>query len=819
MHPRIAAACAALALACSSSTSNVAPDGGTTTPDGGVVPDADDPAPDGNAPTDDSLPPDLDGGLDDDAPDASLGPPALIAITPAPGTAAWLHEPVRFHFDHPLRATSVAAASVTATIAGAPVSTTIALETPTTLAVTIDPAARGIGALAVDITGELRGSDGSPAQGALSASYALAPWSGVAVDRGVAAEPPSLAVDSHGGVIAAWTVGAASARRVVVGRLTGGSWQALGDPLGRNASSVAIALDAAGIAVVAWIDGGVAQVARWDGTAWRPFASPGRGTTLALAAAPGGDPVIAVLGATAAVHSLTAGAWQPVGEDVAIPRSIVGAPALAVGDSVALGWIDSGGQLRVYRSGTTWTEIAPIAVVAPSNGTPHLSLAARGAQIAVAWDAWAGSLGVVAAQVTGSAKTWTALGHLLDVDPASDASGPAIAIDAAGAPIVAWTERIDASQRGIVARFTDRWTIVGGATFLADETAAPSPVRMALADAQTPVVGWTAAGAVSVQRLNGPAVPGFGRAARASIAGCGISASTPPALLSQTGCFTLGGNLPTPHAGLVRYGVVNELWSDEAHKRRWIGLPDGAPAMTVSTTGAWTAPPGTVMVKEFSLEMTPGDPTSRRPIETRLLVRDPQLGWQGFSYRWRTDGSDATIQPDEAQTISWSLATGRAVPHVYPSRSHCLSCHENSYGPLLGVRSAQLQRWADYDGVIADQITTLNHLGIGPAATDAPFPAAHDPSETVERRMRGYMASNCAHCHNPNHIAIKDLRFTTPLASTRLCEAVVPGAPSQSVVYQKVSSRPGMPALGTAVVDPFAVDLIGAWITQLTSCP
>jgi hypothetical protein len=269
----------------------------------------------------------------------------------------------------------------------------------------------------------------------------------------------------------------------------------------------------------------------------------------------------------------------------------------------------------------------------------------------------------------------------------------------------------------------------------------------------------------------------------------------------------------------VPYDVVVELWSDGAHKRRWIALPDGAPAMTLSATGAWQAPVGTILIKEFALETTPGDPATRRPIETRFLVRDPALGWQGFSYRWRADGRDATIQPDEAQTIAWPMDDGTTHAHVYPSRSHCLSCHEGSYGPLLGLRPAQLQRWFDYGGVIADQLPTLAQLGVGPGSGAAPLPSPHDPSETVEHRMRGYMAANCAHCHNPDHIAIKDLRITTPLADTRLCEAIVPGSPAQSLVYQKVSTRPGMPPLGTASVDPLAVALLGSWITRMTQCP
>ena len=798
MHYRLAAGCALLALSCgkSSSAPDQARDGGASDGDGG-------------------------GGSNDAGdPGAPGRPPALARVEPAVGTATWLHEPVRFVFDEPITADTAAASQVTATLDGAAIAATVAVEAPDTLAVTLDPAARGLGALAVHVDATVAAPDGNATHASLDAAYTVAAWSGPAVDRGAATSPPSLAIDDRGGVVAAWTVGATGAHRVAVGRLVRGAWSAIGGELGDDAGTPAVALDGSGAPVVAWIDGGAGRVARWDGAAWTELASPGRGSHIALATGGDGAPIAAVFGATAAVRRLAGAAWQPIGSDPAIAGPMIGEPALAIGDAVAIGWIDAGRQLRVLRGGDAWTAIAPIALAAPPSGGDQLSLAARGPAIAVAYDAWAGSFGVVAAEVTGGATTWTPLGHLLDVDAAGDARGPAIAIDAAGAPIVAWTELIEGNQRGVVARYTDRWTIVGGRTFLLDARAAPSRVQLALAAGQAPVVGWLAGTTAQVERFNGPAVAGVGLAARSSIAGCAISPTAPPPLLSQTGCFTIAPPAaPVAHPGLVPYDVVAELWSDDSRKRRWIGLPDGAAAMTLSATGAWTAPPGTLMVKEFALETTPGDPATRRPVETRLLINDARLGWQGFSYRWTADGADATIQPDEAQTFDWPLDDGQTQAHVYPSRSHCLSCHEHSYGPLLGLRPIQLQRWFDYGGVIADQLPTLAALGIGPASDAAAVVSPHDPSATLERRMRGYLASNCAHCHNPDHIAIKDLRWTTPLADTRLCEAVVPGSPAQSVVYQKVSSRPGMPPLGTASVDPLAVALVGSWISQLTRCP
>jgi hypothetical protein len=324
---------------------------------------------------------------------------------------------------------------------------------------------------------------------------------------------------------------------------------------------------------------------------------------------------------------------------------------------------------------------------------------------------------------------------------------------------------------------------------------------------------------VRIARFNGPRVAGVGLTSRASIAGCSFDAANPPALLSQTGCFDLSAaKQPAPHAGLIPFDVVSELWSDGAKKRRYIGLPDGA-GMTVGGNGGWVAPTGTIMIKQFDLETTPGNPATRRPIETRFWVNDASLGWSGFSYKWNTAGTDASLLTDGVWTFDWQMDDGTQHSHQYPSRAHCRSCHHTSMGPLLGVRSEQLARWNDYNGVIADQLQTLAALGVSPVTSATPYVSAHQPGETLERRVRGYMAGNCQHCHNPQYLSIKDLRYTTPLAQTNICSAITPGNPGSSQVYQLISSRPGMPCLGTIAVDPLAQQLFAGWISGMTSCP
>lgn len=744
-------------------------------------------------------------------------PPMLAGVTPAAGSPVWLHAPIRIELDEPIDAASIAL-SVAARAGGAVVPAQIAFAPPRTLEVTIDPAARGVGSLDITVTGSIEDLAGNAHTDPIALSFALPAWSAVGEDRGFAASTPELAVDARGNVYAAWLVGSTS-RRVVVSELVANTWFAAGGALGTgNVTSVAITLDQNDNALVAWSESGQAHVARWTGSAWDELASPGSADHVALARPPNGAPVVALFGATAGVRELAGSTWQPLGTDIAVGGAIVGSPALATAAAgrAAIGWIDAQNQLRVFRYDGGWTALAPIAVGPGS----HISLAARGATLAVAWDQLAGSYGVLAAQATGAATTWTRLGRALDVDITGNAVAPAVAIDASGAPLVAWTELVETEQRGVLARWTgSAWSIVGGPSWLDDAQSVPTGARLALQASEAAVVASSGAGRIRVARLNGPRVGGVGIASRTSLAGCAFDATNPPPRLSDTGCFTVAtAGRPVPHPGLIPFDVVSELWSDGAKKRRYIGLPDGG-RMSSSANGAWVAPAGTILVKQFDVERTPGVPGTRRAIETRFLVNDPALGWSGFSYRWNTAGTDATLQADAPASIGWPMNNGSQHVHFYPSRGQCRSCHNPSMGPLLGVRSEQLARWNDYGGVIADQLATLSALGVSPTGSAAPFISPHEPGETPERRMRGYMAANCVHCHNSQNIAILDLRYTTPLAQTRFCNVVTPGSPATSRAYQLVTSRPGMPALGSLAVDPLAEQLLGTWITGMTSCP
>ena len=304
-------------------------------------------------------------------------------------------------------------------------------------------------------------------------------------------------------------------------------------------------------------------------------------------------------------------------------------------------------------------------------------------------------------------------------------------------------------------------------------------------------------------------------------------ADTIPTLLSQTGC--VGANATQPAPGLIPYRPNAAFWSDSADKERWIALPNGT-TITPQTPGEWSLPSGTVLMKNFRL--------NSQLIETRLLMRHPDGVWAGYTYEWNTAQTDAT------RVVGGKTKVVGNQTWVYPSENDCLLCHTQVAGRSLGLETAQLNGNLTYPktGRNANQIATLNAIGaLAPAisGTPATLPAYPDPygtSGTLDQRARAFLHTNCSQCHQPNGptpVSI-DLRYTTALAQTGICNAVpaagdlgltnaklvAPGAPDSSVLLSRVNRRDqfAMPPLGSTVVDAQAVTLLRQWIQSLSSC-
>jgi uncharacterized repeat protein (TIGR03806 family) len=314
-----------------------------------------------------------------------------------------------------------------------------------------------------------------------------------------------------------------------------------------------------------------------------------------------------------------------------------------------------------------------------------------------------------------------------------------------------------------------------------------------------------------------------------------------PTLLSQTGAFT---NLSTlaPHPGLIPYTVNSPLWSDAAHKTRWMTVPTNT-FVTFAPTGGWTFPSGSVFVKHFELSVNDTNPAIRQRLETRLLVRDTNGLVYGASYKWRPDYSDADlVNTFTNEDVFITTATGvRTQLWSYPGRQDCLTCHTVPTGGVLGVNTRQLNGDFGYSetGVTDNQVRALNHVGLfSSPLNEAAIPGyaklvpVTDTNASLEFRVRSYLDANCAHCHRPNGgvNAIFDARFDTPLTNAGIvggtalnnlgifgARVVTPTNLATSILYQRDNSLTGikMPPLAKNTIDAEAMAVIAAWINAL----
>ena len=307
-----------------------------------------------------------------------------------------------------------------------------------------------------------------------------------------------------------------------------------------------------------------------------------------------------------------------------------------------------------------------------------------------------------------------------------------------------------------------------------------------------------------------------------------------PETLADTGAFSDLASL-TPAPGVIPYEVNHPFWSDDAHKRRWVAIPDADQMLGFEEHEGWSAPAGTVWVKHFDLELTPGVAASSRRIETRFLVRQTN-GVYGITYRW-TSETNAVLVPAEGldETIVRTI-NGVPVPQTwhYPSRSECLVCHVRGAGFALSFNTAQLNREVDWDGVRTHQIAALaaaGYLTNAPAALH-PLPrhaGIADDEASLEWRARSYLAANCAFCHQPGGPGRGqfDLRAQTGTTATGVLNGgllddwgnpanrvIVPGDVTHSVLWRRLATRgpERMPPLASSIADAAGVALLESWI-------
>lgn len=321
-----------------------------------------------------------------------------------------------------------------------------------------------------------------------------------------------------------------------------------------------------------------------------------------------------------------------------------------------------------------------------------------------------------------------------------------------------------------------------------------------------------------------------------------LSGEPIPETLSETGAFSDLVALE-PETGVTPYAINQPFWSDFAIKSRWFSIPDIEAKIEFSDTGNWTFPSGTVWIKHFEIETVVGDPSSRRRLETRFLVKNDS-GIHGFTYKWNEAETEAHLvdEAGEDELIEILDGEGQALRQQawrYPARSECLQCHTPVGGYAAGFGTAQLNRLIDYGSGETDQLRRLSDVGyfveaIGETEILPKLANAEDDTASLEYRARSYLHANCVSCHQPGGTAqgFWDARQSTAILDAGVLngelvnnegdpnlKVVVLGDPANSMLLRRISTRGegSMPPLASSELDARGIALLSEWIANLSS--
>lgn len=323
--------------------------------------------------------------------------------------------------------------------------------------------------------------------------------------------------------------------------------------------------------------------------------------------------------------------------------------------------------------------------------------------------------------------------------------------------------------------------------------------------------------------------------------------SVPYTKLSDYHFFT-GDNLAdmVPNEGLLLYEPISALFSDYAHKLRYVWFPDGTKASYAGDHEVLDFPDGSVIIKTFYYDnVQPAN--TRRIIETRLLYKKAGA-WEFADYTWNNAQDEATFSLTGSNTPVTFIdedGTQRSVDYRIPSESECLTCHKK-FGDAtpIGPKPQNLNSALDYaDGnPMMNQLVkwqSVDYLGegvdIGNISTVVDW---EDETQELALRVRAYLDMNCSSCHREGgHCDYRPIRLAysetelpinlgicvTPeeFINPAQINIITPGIPDKSALYYRINSiepMSRMPLLGRTVVHEDAVAMIGQWITGLTSC-
>ncbi len=300
----------------------------------------------------------------------------------------------------------------------------------------------------------------------------------------------------------------------------------------------------------------------------------------------------------------------------------------------------------------------------------------------------------------------------------------------------------------------------------------------------------------------------------------------------------------SPSDRVVPYDLNSPLFTDFAHKARFVWMPEGSSA-NYKKEGVLDFPKNTVLIKNFFYENDERDNSKgRRIIETRLLIKRSDE-WEAVGYIWNDEQTDANLEIiGDIKEVSWINTTGmnHTINYIIPNKNQCKTCHITGKNLIpIGPKVKNLNKDYKYIDGAMNQLAKWSDIGYLSGYVpneDHPKVAKWDDegSGSLHERALAYLDINCGHCHNPSGSAstsgltlLSDSKMDMALGIYKATVSagggtggntysIVPGDPARSVmIYRMISLNPGamMPELGRSTVHNEGVALIAEWIENM----
>lgn len=295
-----------------------------------------------------------------------------------------------------------------------------------------------------------------------------------------------------------------------------------------------------------------------------------------------------------------------------------------------------------------------------------------------------------------------------------------------------------------------------------------------------------------------------------------------------------------PAYGVLPYQPISMLFTDYAHKKRFVWMPSGSMATYTNDHSILDFPDGAVLIKNFYYENVQPSNT-KRIIETRLMIKK-EGAWVFANYIWNDSQTEAVLDLSGGFTsVEWvEIGVTKNTNYRIPPEEECFTCHKSGANSIpIGIKPQNIN-W-DYpysDGSLnqLEKLVAFGYLENNLPQTIESLVNWEDQSQPLDLRARSYLDINCAHCHSDlRHCDYRPIRFafyeSDDEVNLGVCvdpdttiepytHIVQPANIGRSVLHFRMSTNDEeyrMPLMGRTMVHEEGVSLIESWINSLTT--